>query len=236
MLKAFLGDLTWQKLGEAKQEFKWRKIKDHAQRDLSDLIGKLLPFEHGFYVEVGANDGRSFSNTYVLEKCRKWTGILIEPILHKHFESKLYRSQESNHFVYGACVAFDYQDPTVAMYFSNLMTTSDLGKSKNWAELGRPFLRAGESVVPFWAPALTLASILEETGVRKIDFLSVDVEGAELSVLQGIDFSKVQVNSILIETSEDSEAVSYLKNLDFEHSLKLGNNQFFVNKCKSNYQ
>ena len=236
MLRTFLGELTWQKLGQAKQEFKWRKIKDHAEPDLSDLIRKILPYERGFYVDVGANDGRSFSNTYVLEKSRNWTGILIEPILHKHFESKLYRSQKNNHFVYGACVALDYAEPTVAMYFSNLMTTSDLGYRKTWAESGVPFLRAGESVVPFWAPALTLASIFEKAEVQKIDFLSVDVEGAELSVLRGINFDQVQINSILIESSEDSEAVRYLTNLDFEYTFKLGNIHFFVKKCKSTHQ
>jgi hypothetical protein len=40
----------------------------------------MLPAS-GFYVDVGAHDGRSMFNTYHLERSKGWNGILIEPIL-----------------------------------------------------------------------------------------------------------------------------------------------------------
>jgi hypothetical protein len=35
---------------------------------------------NGVFVDIGANDGVTLSNTYFLEKERHWTGICIEPI------------------------------------------------------------------------------------------------------------------------------------------------------------
>lgn len=136
-------------MGQAKQEFKWRKINNHAAPELKNYLVELLDSNEGFYVEVGSNDGRSFSNTYFLEKTRNWSGMLIEPILHKYFESKSTRDNTRNIFIYGACVDRNYSDSNVKMYFSNLMTTSDLGNTKQWAEAGSNFLQKEEEVLPF---------------------------------------------------------------------------------------
>ena len=232
VVKNLLGELTWSKLALAKQEFRWRNKVDHSAPEISIHLRDLLNFPNGFYVEVGANDGRSFSNTYVLEKTQGWSGILVEPILHKHFESKRYRDASRNRFVYGACVDFDYIEPTLKLYFSNLMTTSDLGNSRLWAEAGSKFLNNEESVLPFWAPAIKLNKVLEDAGVTKIDFLSVDVEGAELSVLKGIDFNQFEIDLILIETTENSETFTYLREMYYDHILNLGNNHFFKRQTR----
>lgn len=227
ILRMYLGDLVWQKLGQAKQEFKWRTIKDHSAPELREHIAELLPFDQGFYVEIGANDGRSFSNTYVLEKTRNWSGILVEPILHKLFESRNYRDSNKNKFIYGACVEHGYSEPNVKMYFSNLMTTSDFGKSIDWANAGSGFLQEGEEVLPFWAPSVILSDVLRQHRISKVDFLSIDVEGAELSVLKGINFDECEINLILIETEANSQAITFLKERGFEHILDLGMNHFF---------
>ena len=51
-----------------------------ALNDIDRKLEKYLDFEEGFFVEAGANDGFNQSNTYYLEKIKKWSGILIEPI------------------------------------------------------------------------------------------------------------------------------------------------------------
>ena len=50
------------------------------------------------------------------------------------------------------------------------------------------------------APVEPLSDILDRRGVSEIDFFSLDVEGHENAVLEGIDFDKHLINSILIET------------------------------------
>jgi hypothetical protein len=61
-----------------------------------------------------------------------------------------------------------------------------------------------------------LTSILDEYGVEEIDFFSLDVEGFELSVLQGLDFNKYRPKYMLIETSFKKDVDDYLKDYYIE--------------------
>ena len=45
----------------------------------ADRIFEYLDYRDGFYIECGANDGITQSNTYKLETDKNWKGILIEP-------------------------------------------------------------------------------------------------------------------------------------------------------------
>jgi hypothetical protein len=58
----------------------------------------FLSKENGFYVDVGASDGRAASNTYHLEKFQNWQGVLIEPTMHVYFRSREIRSLKRNIF------------------------------------------------------------------------------------------------------------------------------------------
>jgi hypothetical protein len=58
----------------------------------------------------------------------------------------------------------------------------------------------------------SLQSILDDVGLEKIDFFSLDTEGYEFNILQGIDFSRTQIDYLLIEvyTHQYEEIVSFL--------------------------
>jgi hypothetical protein len=52
----------------------------------------------------------------------------------------------------------------------------------------------------FFAPARTLDDVLAEAGYPHVDIWSLDVEGAELDVLAGVDFARTRIANIVIET------------------------------------
>lgn len=63
-----------------------------------------------------------------------------------------------------------------------------------------------------------LETILEENNIKKIDYLSIDVEGAEMSVIKSINFDKVFIDVIGFENNypdTSSVIVEYLKNKDY---------------------
>ena len=60
------------------------KYSKPSYSDLDNKLAKYLNFRGGFFIEVGANDGYSMSNTYYLEKILGWQGVLIEAVLRKH--------------------------------------------------------------------------------------------------------------------------------------------------------
>src|SRR5262249_28673555 len=175
--------------------------------DLDHQIEQYLDFDAGYYVELGANDGMLSSNTYYYEKFRSWHGVLIEPAPNLYLECRKSRSVH-NHIVCAACVSFDYKDEFVKIIYSDSMSVTlnvetDIGDPVAHAELGRQFLKPGETVFTFGAIARSLNSILVEANAPKlIDFLSLDVEGSEIDVLRGLDHEEFKFRYMLIESRD----------------------------------
>jgi len=75
----------------------------------------------------------------------------------------------------------------------------------------------------------TLDSILAEAGTTKIDFLSIDVEGMELQVLQGLDFKKYKPALILLEEHRrDYKKHYYLRSQGYRLVKRTGRNNWYV--------
>lgn len=190
-------------------------------RDLDQAIEKYIGFDRGYFVELGANDGKLASNTYYYEKFRHWRGVLIEPAPNLFLQCRENRSPE-NHIACAACVSFDYKSEFVRLLYSNSMSVSlgvetDIGDPRAHAELGRQFLRSDETVFEFGAIASTLNSILLEANApHRIDFLSLDVEGAEIEVLKGVDHKAFRFDHMLIECRDIDRLTLYLKTVHYK--------------------
>jgi len=133
--------------------------------------------------------------------------------MHQYFPSKQIRSSQ-NKFFNAACVSKDCRENTVELIYSASMSTivtrGDENKALAWAEEGAKYPSRAESVERTWSQARTLDSILVESkSPRTIDLLSIDVEGNELDVLEGIDFSLWNFKHIVIETKEKSESLPF---------------------------
>jgi FkbM family methyltransferase len=196
---------------------KIKKKKYFGHHELDKKIYKYLNYFNGFYVELGANDGLTQSNTYFFEKNLGWNGILIEPIFNKYTQCIKNRSK-SNFFYNRACVGFDFKKKKIKMIYSNLMSTiiddEIINKldSKKHALSGEKYLSKNEKVNEFFVKTITLNKIFYNTKAPKLmDFLSLDVEGAEIEVLNGIDFTKFNFKYILIESRNNEELIKYFK-------------------------
>jgi hypothetical protein len=166
----------------------------------------------GVYVELGALDGLEFSNTMRLASCFGWSGLLIEA------SSDNFRALERNLIrrplnitkaVHGAaCPASLDMSPQFINITKNggpaagnpsEMTESQL---KRWFHTSDPSGVLVESVP--CRPMEAHLSFLKSTSINEytkkhIDFLSLDVEGAEFTVLSTMDFDATQVDVISIE-------------------------------------
>ena len=200
--------------------------KSHARNKLDLKLKKYLNFSGGFFIELGAHDGITQSNTFYYEKKYNWKGILIEPVPKLFNYCKKYRSNKNLYFC-NACVSFDFNKDKVKLIYSNLMTTavdltSDDYRKKHLAD---PELNFFEKNNYFYANARTLNSILKESKAPNIiDFFSLDVEGAEFDVLYGIDFSIYNFKYIIIETDNFERLDKFMTNKNYK----------FINKYNSN--
>lgn len=205
---------------------RWRIYRRHyqsgrfARSDIDKLLESLLPHRDGFYVELGANDGALASNTYYFELKKNWTGVLIEPCPNLYL-SCLKRRGEQNYVFCNACVPFDYTDRFVLMRYSDSMTISedlnlDIGDADAFIKSGNKHLLPGEGEFEFGAKAETLNALLEKANAPSlIDFLSLDVEGAELAVLQGVDFTRYTFKYMLIECRDIERLNNFLSPLGY---------------------
>src|SRR5207237_6724338 len=107
-----------------------------------------------------------------------------------------------------ALVAEDFGERYVEIRYSNLMSyapvLTNIDQQEQLAR-GGDFLCAKERRISgqlFLAPARTLKDTLSMHNVRHIDFMALDLEGAELEALRGLDFNACRVDSILIEVRE----------------------------------
>ena len=192
----------------------------------------------GFFIEIGANNGVAQSNTKHFELFHNWRGILVEP--HPgNFERLRVTRRRSTIAVNAACVSFDYPRKIVDLYYSNLLTIadgldSDKSDPENWARGAEFLLPQGEKVYKFSAPAKTLHGILVEFGApRKIDFFSLDVEGAEIEVLKGIDYTLYNFSNILVESDAPHKIIDFLASKGYRLSRKLSEHDYLFQPSSS---
>lgn len=204
---------------------------NYSINELDKQLEKYVDYDNGFFVELGANDGVSQSNSLYFEQRRGWKGVLVEPSPYNFILCKLNRSPK-NFIFCNACVDFNYKEKYVDIQYANLMTISksldlDLKNSKHHIDTGKKHLKKYEEVFEFGSIAKTLTSILTYSNAPNlIDFLSIDVEGAELSVLQGIDFKKFNFKYILIEIRDFDKISAFLKKFNYQFVEKFSEHDY----------
>ncbi|MCB9959996.1 MAG: FkbM family methyltransferase [Rhodospirillaceae bacterium] len=194
-----------------------------AYASLNDL-DRLIERDHPhvlrrgmYYVEAGANDGLTQSNTYFLERKFAGHGVLVEPAPQRFAELVRNRSKK-NRFFRCALVPFGYPDKEVPMLYADLMSVAfinsetDLNKDRDAIiSSATPHLRGRDTPFDFTAPARTLNDVLAEAGAPKIvDLLSLDVEGNELNVLSGVDHAHYRFRHILVEARDEPRMSQFL--------------------------
>ncbi len=169
-----------------------------------DLSGKALYSQHneelitrdffqdrrdGFFLDVGCFTPVIYSNTYYLEKHLGWSGIALDA-LPEYEERWKRRRPKSKFFNY---LVTDHDDSVEPFYRSELPGISSIRKP-----LKGP-AGADLSFDEIQVPTITLTRLLERNGVAKIDFLSMDIEGAEPLVLAGFDIERFRPELACIE-------------------------------------
>ena len=143
----------------------------------------------GFYIDVGCHNPIYLNNTFLLHK-KKWKGINIDT---SQFSIDLFNYMRPNDLNYNCAISNNNED--VKLYFQkefSLLNTIQIDHTKNFMQ---------GNIKEKTIKAFTLDEILEKNIYKnsKIDFLDIDIEGADLKALQGLSFDKFKPELICVE-------------------------------------
>ena len=177
----------------------------------------------GFFIESGGADPTDQNNTHLLELAG-WTGLLVEPKLDfNQAYSKLRPNSIVENYI---LVSKDYVGDTIEADCSHWMMggVDNTHSLPNWN--------------PTTYPCIPLNKLLEKHNISEVTLFSLDVEGYETNVLNGVDFNKVFFHILIIENHIQKgqlDDFSFLEELGFyKKHTTTGNHEFYINE-KSEY-
>ncbi len=152
----------------------------------------------GYFVEVGALDGTRFSNTYTFER-EGWSGVCVEA--HPDYIEMLKKNRPKSYCVWAAAGESNGEVTFYANSRGSLSTLDPSLEEKFRREYGSFFT----GFRPVTVPIKTLNQILSEANAPvPLDFVSIDVEGAEMRVLQGFDLDRFQPRILILEAMDST--------------------------------
>jgi FkbM family methyltransferase len=169
----------------------------HSQNSEERIILEFFSANTGTFLDIGANDGITFSNSYALVE-KGWKGACVEasPKAFKRLK-KLHKGKP----VECTNVALAGYDGEITLHESgSLITENDIAlvsstmdsELTRWATMNMKFTEIK-------VPCVTFESFLKLSSYKTFDFISMDIEGMELTVLPQMDFDKLRTKLICVE-------------------------------------
>jgi len=207
-------------------------MKYYSQHKQDEFIYNnfFLNKKDGVFLEIGAHDGISLSNTYFFEKELNWNGICIEPI------STLFKELKENRkcICVEGCIA-DFSGKGLFLEIEGYaQMLSGLVSKYNKKHLNRidyDMSVYGGSKKETEVDCYILNDLLKQNNISKIDFCSLDVEGAELDILKTIDFDNFYFDVFSIENnSGTSDIKKFMEKNGYEAMELLGCDEIYRKK------
>jgi FkbM family methyltransferase len=193
---------------------------------------------NGVFLELGGYDGVTYSNTKTLEDHLNFTGILIEPSPMSFEKMRLNRPSCKN---YGCAISNTDEkmvsfigDDSAVGGLTHILENTNQSSGRNWIDAWSNVGQLNPEKIT--VPSKKLSEILKNENIKYIDLFSLDVEGAELEVLETMDWD-IPVYLIVIEISAwgkaGKEMVEKCRQLltknNFTLDLKNGLDEVWIN-------
>lgn len=202
-----------------------------------ELISPFLPFsksqlaqdlfalafsdskEPKYFVEFGATDGVTGSNTWLLEKELGWKGILAEPA--RCWHENLYTNRKCN--IETKCIA--KQSGLILDFLEvgnknggspTLSSLEEYSNNKDWASKIRK-----KDFIKYQVETISLLDLLKKHNApHEIQFLSIDTEGSEFDIIKSFDFREFKIKTICVEHNYVERTRTLINNYLYEKGYK----------------
>jgi FkbM family methyltransferase len=193
-------------------------MSDGSQYQEATFILEHFAGRTGRFLDIGAFDGKTFSNTWQLAQLG-WSGVCVEP--NPPAFCHLMQAYDGNDRVELVNAAVIAPNPDIPMlrefhcntldgYSADMMSTFDQAHKAKWTE--HPFRS-------IWIPTLDWADILGQFGVN-FHFINIDVEGLNAEVLADMPIRP----ELLCVEMDPAEEVTALVSRRYRHTKVIGGN------------
>jgi FkbM family methyltransferase len=209
--------LNWQRSGElfnpGLYEF-YAFCQQHLSRSHAQILQDLWVLymlkekRDGFFVEFGACDGVELSNTLLLERDYGWNGILAEPNPFWHKALAENRSCCIAH----SCVTARSGESIVFAHIPHMPELSRVREIVPDDVHEKNGNRAYKEEIEVETTSL-LDLLRAHDAPQEIDYLSIDTEGSELTILEAFDFTAYTFHLISVEHAGEIQKRESIRDL-----------------------
>jgi FkbM family methyltransferase len=198
----------------------------YSQNNEDNIILSNLPDNfQGTILDVGANDGKTYSNSRMFIEKYNWDGVLVEPS--HHCIQLLNTLYENNEKVQIIPYAIDLDNKDKTLYVGNIQDTptsinlvSTLKSfEKEYWENNRGVKYKEETV-----KCITIKKLLELSKFKYFDIVSIDVEGLDFEILSGLIDYNIKPQFIIIEHNSVQSTLEKIGNLINDSYIIIHNN------------
>lgn len=201
-----------------------------SEKPAAEFVGDYFNNERGLlFVDIGANDGVTWSNSLFLEKNLEWNGFCIEPhptmfkiLLQKRNCSCLNLAVSDKE---GDLDFLSIEGSWEANMLSGLIENYD---PRHRERIEGEYRRYGGTASVVKVKTLPFSKIALDNNINDISYMSIDTEGSELNVLKSIDFNKSNIKLISAEVNYELEPLKeFLEPLGYKYLTKIACDVFF---------
>jgi FkbM family methyltransferase len=209
-------------------------ISAYKSQALQDLFLDRWVFrelEGGRFLDIGAHDGVTYSNTWFFEKVRQWQGICIEP------NPSVFKRLLMNRMctTLNCCIS-DNPGPVrfqkITGFSEMLSGIVDKYEPEHVQRIRGEMQEHGGSSEVITIAARTFSDVAAEHGLSELNYVSIDTEGGELEILGSIDFRKVFVHVLSAEyrVPQRETMMAVMRDRNFEMIKTMGSDLLFINR------
>jgi FkbM family methyltransferase len=163
----------------------------------------------GVFVDIGAYDGETFSNSLFFERTMEWTGLCVEPLPAAFAKLRATRKAICEN----VCVS-DFEGEAEFTEADDARAGNEKMLSGLSGHFDAHHIRFMQQLsvarTTRTVPVTRLSKLLEKHKLFAIDYCSIDTEGAELAILSELDFERFRISVLTVEDNSNDDRLPKL--------------------------
>lgn len=200
----------------------------YSQGDEEKLILKYFGNYKGTLLDIGANDGKTLSNSLALLE-RGWSGVLVEPDEDAFTKLRLFHQDSEGVLCYNFAMA--NQDGQLPFYKSGThLNKGDTGLLSTFSIADYEKWKPSTDFTMTEAQAVTFKTFQSICPTKQFDFITIDAEGMDYDILRQMDLANLGCKLLCIEFNGEGQSKfdSYIKPFGMKLVLRNAQNLIYA--------